>query len=168
MMKISRMVPYSQAVLASSLLRNSIGCTPGVQKVCIDVRVHKRNEAWPVVMKLESSDKGEREKPHRGGSNQHALTQTPCDHPAITVLTHEFGETRSGALSNEPQAILHHPTFGFASAMQQCAKIRLVVCTQVALEVCRCVQAASSQAGLGRHPRLSSAVEPQTFVTRRS
>ena len=44
--------------------------------------------AMLVVCTREELQKSEREKPHSGETNQHAPTQTPCNQPAIAVLTH--------------------------------------------------------------------------------
>ena len=44
--------------------------------------------------------KSEREKPHCGETTQHAPTQTPCNQPAIAIVTHDPVHThRTGQCS---------------------------------------------------------------------
>ena len=44
--------------------------------------------------------RSEREKPHCGETNQHAPTQTPCNQPAIAVLTHTQTQHTTSIASN--------------------------------------------------------------------
>ena len=44
-----------------------------------------------------SYKRAKREKPHSGETNEHAPTQTPCNQPAIAVLTHAQTQHRLGS-----------------------------------------------------------------------
>ena len=71
-----------------------------------------RSTAWlaPPGLATQESQKSEREKPHGGETNQHAPTQTPCNQPAIAVLTHtdsaQFHHTTSIATNSTPYTCL--------------------------------------------------------------
>ena len=63
--------------------------TPGIAKICKD-RKHGGTRACGlgracVTMQLQKS---EREKPHSGKTKSQSPTKTPCNQPAIAILTH--------------------------------------------------------------------------------
>lgn len=101
---------------------------------------HQRNEASPVIMNLESGYEGVKV----GSHTVEDRISMPSHRPHVTSQPSLFSHLsleRRAAVHCESQAILHHPTFGFASPQQQFAKTSLVACKCAALEVLpRCVR----------------------------
>ena len=72
--------------------------------------------------------KGEREKPHCGGTNQHALTQIPCSQQAIAFLTHAQPHCATSTAPNSLSAPYTCPVMTSALALQRQLDMAFLTC----------------------------------------